>query len=100
MNFPFPWWSPFWSSPLVLPTERGGPEVTAASNDLQRWRGAGTGPAMAASLFSFVSGPAGPPSSCTLVLPTQGLLRTGGGGTWELALGEEATPAPRLDFPR
>ena len=74
--------------------------MTAASNDLQRWRGAGTGPAMAASLFSFVSGPAGPPSSCTLVLPTQGLLRTGGGGTWELALGEEATPAPRLDFPR
>lgn len=56
-------------SPLVMPTERGGPEVTITSNDLQRQ--------LAPSSFNghlplllclWVQ--LKPPSSCTLVLPT------------------------------
>lgn len=87
MNFPFAWWRLFESSSLVVPTEREGSEVTAASDDLQRWRELALSPIMAASLFSSVSGPAGLPSGCTLFSPAQGLPRAGrGGGTWELAL--------------
>lgn len=82
MNFPFAWWRLFESSPLVVPTEGEGPEVTAASDGLQRWQGAGTQPHDGCLPLLF-SGPAGPPSSCTLFSPAQGLLRA---GTWELAV--------------
>lgn len=78
---------------LVTPTERGGPQVTIASNDLQRsWHPV---PSMDTSLSPLSLGPAEASFQLHLHSPRmRAPTCRGGRDTWEMTLREVTAAAP------